>query len=922
MPERLFKDKEGQLWLGFREAGLIRYRPEFDDFEHFLCTPLNSLDYDPLCNIWVGEIAEDLANDSILWIASHGVIKFNKITGKYKHFFFEIEDLESRKYINHIRRMVLMPDGKIYTGSWYRGLSIFDTNTEQFSRLSPCYYTDTDVYTNDVTQGIYQISETQFWINSNKGLQLYDTQLDCITKSYDNNIVKKIWYSVNHIDEKGRIWSKSPVRGLHIYNPDLQKVSKLYYKDIDDNLAHFSRKILEDTILNKLYVGAQISNGLYVLDLKTKKWECILPPRHMEKNFEAGINIWDLIKADNGRILVLSDEMIFQYIPGEKRLREYPLPFPDYPQLKKIIKDDEGNFWITGYLAGLMKLDYKNHSLISIDLSKHADRFKKTMGGDRIALDKNGNIWVREHDGLMIYRRDIDSLIYINYTNKEAKALRGMGHIEALENGDIWFSTRRALLGYAHADSLYKGILRLYGRKDGLKGNGIYATHYYNNRLLIFSDIGMQEFDPKTQKFGKVYNEVFGIPHSVSDLARLSSGEIALGNTKYISIFHPDSLTISRDRPIPFISSFQVFNEESVLDQDISDIDTVFLSHKENFFGLELSALGFTRPQNTQFRYMLEGFDLDWQDGTERKFASYTNVPGGEYKFILETADQDGNFSDHQSITYLFISTVWWKSTWFILLTTLLLVVLAYLIYKYRINQVRREERLRSGYEQKLANVEMSALRAQMNPHFIFNSLNSIEYYIINNEPERASDYLNRFSRLIRLILQNSKNTKVPLKDDLEALKLYIEMESMRFDNLFDYEVKIESGISMDEILIPPMLIQPYVENAIWHGLMQKKDEKGKLELTIRKVNGQLNCYIKDNGIGRDAADKLKSKSATRRKSYGMKITSDRLHMLNNIAGVNAAVNVEDLRDEKGDARGTKVKLIIPINHPNNTTIS
>jgi LytS/YehU family sensor histidine kinase len=200
-----------------------------------------------------------------------------------------------------------------------------------------------------------------------------------------------------------------------------------------------------------------------------------------------------------------------------------------------------------------------------------------------------------------------------------------------------------------------------------------------------------------------------------------------------------------------------------------------------------------------------------------------------------------------------------------------------------------------------------------MNPHFIFNSLNSIDYYIINNDQEKASDYLNRFSRLIRLILQNSKSTIVPLKDDLEALKLYIEMESLRFDNLFDYEVNAEKGLNLEKISVPPMIIQPYVENAIWHGLMQKRGEKGKLLLNIHQRNGHLLCSIEDNGIGREAAQQLKTKSATQRKSYGMKITSDRLAMLNKLAGTDASVNVIDLKNEDGSAAGTRVELSIPL---------
>ena len=154
----------------------------------------------------------------------------------------------------------------------------------------------------------------------------------------------------------------------------------------------------------------------------------------------------------------------------------------------------------------------------------------------------------------------------------------------------------------------------------------------------------------------------------------------------------------------------------------------------------------------------------------------------------------------------------------------------------------------------------MSALRAQMNPHFIFNSLNSIDNYILRNKTQEASDYLNRFSKLIRLILQNSQSSYISLQDELEALRLYIEMESLRFNHKFDYRVSIQSGLYPESIEIPPMLIQPYVENAIWHGLMQKK-EKGHLEIVITREGDLLKCIIEDDGIGREASRKLRSKT-------------------------------------------------------------
>jgi LytS/YehU family sensor histidine kinase len=256
----------------------------------------------------------------------------------------------------------------------------------------------------------------------------------------------------------------------------------------------------------------------------------------------------------------------------------------------------------------------------------------------------------------------------------------------------------------------------------------------------------------------------------------------------------------------------------------------------------------------------------------------------------------------------------WWQTWWFRIGALLLIAGLVYWLYLLRVAQIRRKEKLKSQYEKKLANVEMTALLAQMNPHFLFNSLNSIDSYIIKNESGKASEYLNNFARLMRLILQNSRSNYISLKDGLETLDLYLQMESLRFSNKFEYEIKVAEGIDTASIVIPPMLIQPYVENAIWHGLMHKKDgTPGKVEIIINRQDNNLICIIKDNGIGREKAAELKAqKPGSHKRSMGMQITSDRIEMINKLYDTNTSVKVVDLKNENGNASGTQVKLIIP----------
>jgi hypothetical protein len=220
---------------------------------------------------------------------------------------------------------------------------------------------------------------------------------------------------------------------------------------------------------------------------------------------------------------------------------------------------------------------------------------------------------------------------------------------------------------------------------------------------------------------------------------------------------------------------------------------------------------------------------------------------------------------------------------------------------------------LETEFEQKLADTEMTALRAQMNPHFIFNCLNSIKLYTLQHDADKASDYLSKFSRLIRLVLENSRSALVPLQNELEALQLYIELEAMRFKQKVRFTISIAPTIDQRYVCIPPLLIQPYAENAIWHGLMHKPAGGTITVVVSQPQDNLLHVEITDDGVGRQAAAELKSKSAGTHKSFGMQVTADRIKMINQLYNLHTQVLVVDLMDSSGEPCGTKVILTIPV---------
>lgn len=225
-----------------------------------------------------------------------------------------------------------------------------------------------------------------------------------------------------------------------------------------------------------------------------------------------------------------------------------------------------------------------------------------------------------------------------------------------------------------------------------------------------------------------------------------------------------------------------------------------------------------------------------------------------------------------------------------------------------RINTKRNNEKEKFLLQNQLSEMKLEALRSQMNPHFIFNALNSINRYIIRSDKETASEYLIKFSKLMRLILENSKSTFIPLANELEALRLYVEMELLRFDNKFDFNINIADNVLQDKTQIPPMVLQPFIENAIWHGLMNKK-EKGTITVNVESLSSdKLFVVIEDNGVGRQKANELKNITTHTGKSFGMQITKERLAT---ITGSDKNFRIIDLYDKHNKPSGTRIEIEI-----------
>lgn len=343
-------------------------------------------------------------------------------------------------------------------------------------------------------------------------------------------------------------------------------------------------------------------------------------------------------------------------------------------------------------------------------------------------------------------------------------------------------------------------------------------------------------------------------------------------------------------------------------------ISPVFPANK-NFITFDFVGISHLKPDEVMYQYMLEGSDEDWLPATKARFASYTNLDFGEYTFLLKACNKDGVWT-REPVAFSFeINPPFYLTSWFIAGCIVLFIVLVYLIYRWRRSVAAEKERTQQlEYQSKLLSLEQQTLNASMNRHFIFNALNSIQYYINRQDRLAANSYLSSFAKLIRKNLDSSQSNNVLLSEELERLKLYLKLENMRFTDKFEYDLSIGPNVHPETLEIPAMLLQPYVENSIWHGILPKK-EPGKIKIDVsRQNNDELLFVIEDNGIGIEQSKKMKGISSSDHISQGMNITKNRLDLIRKMKKQNVFVNGPYELKEGDDVLGTRVEIGIVAN--------
>lgn len=348
------------------------------------------------------------------------------------------------------------------------------------------------------------------------------------------------------------------------------------------------------------------------------------------------------------------------------------------------------------------------------------------------------------------------------------------------------------------------------------------------------------------------------------------------------------------------------FTKLTVNGSPVKQASNYKLNYNENTITISFNSVSPSRDGHLNYRYRLQGLENEWQQATDG-VASYPYVPPGSYKFVVKAVDNNQVASEPIGID-ITIDELWYTTTEFYVATVFIMFLTLLATYQLRINQIKKQKRRENELNKKFAELELSALQAQMNPHFVFNVLHAIQDCIINNDMEDASRYLVEFSKLMRLFLESSDDRYIRLDKEIELIKLYVGLEKMRFQDKFDLELKVDEEMDTSMLRLPSMLLQPIVENAISHGL-KYKTEKGLLTIEIQEPEeGVLYITVEDNGIGRQQSEIIKQKNRKGHISKGQQLVQDRLETLRAAEGADIKLIYTDIKEEN-IVKGTRVEL-------------
>ncbi len=909
--QTIYRDKHDRLWLGTNE-GISLYDPVRQYFTNYapdttvvqnIGTSFGALCDDSSGNLWVGTKNE--------------LLVFDKRTNKFRSSGWnKFAEKNVPASANHLRVIVIGIIPKSANELWVLstyGLFSVQTTTCSF-RFYPypkpydylgcqlkyadesgnvwislfgagllCYHSATGTWSDYHTPNEYSLWDNAYSLKQFGGDTLmYASCGNIIFVSKNNGVINSAisfdntrnnsLYSVRCLDilrQNNLLWLATS-NGLVKIAP--RELPLSFFKP---HGTHSLSRVYKSATTGKIIYGDD--DGSYVYDGKSS---IRIPTR---KTNDTRYRYF--AEAPDGTAYVTDETTLYKYDQQKNMVTEIKLPPKRIPEndfeIRNIVVDRNGLLWVRSFSQGIFSYNPRTGVAAFEENLPH----RKDFGTSWMYYDSLTHcLWTTEEfNGVTIY--DIGKKTSRHFLLNKPPSQRGaaINCITGNHRGKIWLnSLQSGILEYDNS-----GSFKLYTGSNGLLSEKVsWITIDNNEDVWIGADDGISRFDTKSKLFTNYYNSegypaVFG-----SFFAADNEGNIYVSadsgfyqwNNKVIQPAAPGGR---------FYLRFAQMNNETL------PVDSVFhFNYSENNLLFQFGWLSLETSQPVQMEYRLN--KGAWVSASVHSPVSFASLRPGKYTLAVRLKNDPA----HALQLHFDIAFPWWQETSVLVLAGVLILSIIILLVKRRTDQIKRQAAL----NQQLTESRMTALRSQMNPHFIFNILNSINSFIIENKTLLASNYLNDFSRLVRMVLEHSQKNLIPLGDELKALKLYLELESRRLEGSFDYRIEMENDQELTSALVPPLLIQPFVENAIWHGLRNKKTT-GNVEIKISHHKKSLLITVTDDGIGREAAKKLQQFKSDQ--SFGINATMQRMALTN----PQSKIVLEDLYSNEGKPLGTRVYI-------------
>lgn len=745
--------------------------------------------------------------------------------------------------------------GNIWVGSQRKGVFRYDSQDKKWENFG-----ENEGLSNDHVKNIFEDDWNQVWIgtsgggvNQYAGSQfLHYTENSGLNGNYIYSVLKST---------KGELWVATSGNGVMRINDTLQQVynSKNGFQDVKVKSIWEDQKGLiwfgtEGKGLSIYYSreGQKIAKGQFVQSLDT------------------------IINFDDGK------------------------RFPSTLWVKCFAEASNGDVYISTLGNGLVRARVKLDTFPIISFTNIRVKGEEKLSeriNDMFFDSKDRLVMGTPNKGIGVLEKGL-----LKYYNKENSNVPNK--ITSVEQGfedEIWFGSDQGL-GYFNNDSVW-----LFDMSSGLASNNTYQIQKgEDNYIWVGSEKGVDRIRLVSRKQIEVKHfgseEGFtGIETSSNASFKDLENNLWFGTVNGLSVYRPMKIEKTDFPPRIYFESVKLF-------YDALDLVPIDLEYHENSMSFSFDAVFLPNPKKVLYQWRLEGFDSEWSEPSRSKSITYSNLRPGKYVFYVR-AGIDGSWSE--AIKFEFsIQKPYWDEFWFRILiwgAGLVLMTLIVLFFVHRSKRRGKELRKQLELEKSLIELEQKALRLQMNPHFIFNSLNTIQHLIIEKDEKQAKYYLSKFAKLMRQILENSREKLISIDDEVRTLENYLIIEKFSRSD-FDYDIHVDDSINTEEDILPPMMIQPFVENAIIHGLKGVEGRKGKITISFFDKIDFLQFEVEDNGQGREKAEEQKSQIANYHRSTALKVTQERLDNLNKGEDFKS-FDIIDLKDDSGNPMGTKVIL-------------